>query len=627
MNKNMDKIFCDVIFPIPLNQRYTYFLSNRNTSFNLIGSRVEVDFGREVGKIGVIVDVYDDLRFDKKELTFIKPIKSVIDPFPFFDKEQLMTAEWFSRIYLISFGLFLNQFFPISHKFVIKDAVILKNEENNKFKFLIEYKYLKTLEKINLKKISLFVPSSIQEKFEFYKELIFYSIEKDLQLLIIFPNTNYINDFYEFFYKKTNIDMKLNKNFAFYTGEVSLEERYKIWYLIRNKLINVVFATKIGVFLPFENISYIVVDECDSLGYRNPEVPMYNSLFILEKRIKNYSCRLVYSSFFHSVSYIYSYPLVSNKKCLEIGNNVKIITANKTLTEVISKDIYKFKQTLVIFPYRGSRGFYVCLVCKKFYSKKNFKVLTKSKKVFICSECGSPYYREIIFKDKKIIDFLRSKIKGAIIEEITSEMNNIKKLQKIEEFNRRSIDVLLSNLEILNYIYKIDFSNIGSLYFLSISEFLQKPNYLNYENFYRIIKTFASSLPQDRQIEFYIENISKEDAVYLFNGYENFYNNELKIREELKYPPFVHLVRIQVLSKDEKSILDFKDKILRNKNINKNIEVFIEREVEKNYKGYSITFILKLLKPNEKIIEKVMSEINEYNKKGNLLYIQHNPLI
>ncbi|MEN3013728.1 MAG: hypothetical protein ABDH23_03830 [Endomicrobiia bacterium] len=626
MKKN-NYILCDVVFPIPLNKKYTYYISKELIKEDIIGTRVEVDFGKEINKIGVIVGKSNNSEID---LTNIKPIKSVIDQTYFFDKEQLSTGEWLSKIYLVSFGYFLNQFFPLENKFTLKEAILVKKNGTLTLDDIeSKNKYLKIFKKINAHKISLFVPSNLEEKFDFYKSLISYVIKNDTQLLLLFPNSNYIQSFSELVLKQNNLfnNEQITKKIVLYTGETPLEERYKIWFFIRNKFINVIISTKIGVFLPFNNISYIVVDEPDALGYKNPEVPMYDCLLILEKRIKSYNCRLIYSSFFPSVTHLYNYPLVSSKKNLSINKNlIKINIVTKDLTKVILKDVYKFKQALIIFPYRGSTGYYKCLICKKIFSKRKLKKEFKIKHTYICPDCGSTYYKEHFSAVKKIVSFLSSKIKIANIQELTS-YNALLQNKKIEEFNNRKIDVLVSNLDILNYIYRLNFSFIGSIYFVSADEFFQKPNYLNYENFYRIIKIFESLISKDKVIEVYIETRNKENILNI--DYKNFYREELKVRKMLKYPPFVYLVKLQILDKKENVVLDFKEKILEVFKKENNIEIFVEKDIEKDYNGYSSIIILKILETKMSLVEKIMLEIGKYKttETSPLIYVQHNPLI
>lgn len=619
--------FCDVVFPLPLDQKYTYYIPEHLSSVNLLGSRVEVDFGREKNKIGIVVNLYEKLdEHNKLNINQIKPIKSIVDTSPFFDMEQLDTASWLAKFYLVSWGYSLNQFFPINHRFTMKEGILLKKNELSKEDII--YNFLNDLfPKKTLKSINLFIPSDRQEKFDFYNKIILYVLEKNLQLIILFPNTTYIYDFYNFILKHNEINNNLDK-IILYTGDIPLQERYEMWYLVKNKLVNVIISTKIGIFLPFNNLHLIVVDEPDSLGYINPEIPMYNGLYVLEKRIKNYKFKLIYSSFSPSINYVNKSNLISKKKLLQLNKNIKINVVKKNLLKVITKNIYKFKQILIIFPYKGTQGSYICLSCKKIFSKSVFKKITKSKGMFICPECTATYYKEHLPIVKKVMEFLKDNIKPAIIEDILG-INGEKKQQntKIEDFNNKKIDILITDLNILNYIYKIDIGSVGSIYFAVADEFLNKPNYLTYENFYRLIKTFCSLIPKDKTIEFYVEVFSNNDKFFsLINDYNIFYKEEIKVRKELKYPPFAHIIKLQILDKNEKIVLDFKDKILKSFEKEKNIKIFVEKEIEKNYKGYNTVLIIKLLDVN--MIDNIMQEMNNLKKETKcFLGVQHNPLI
>ncbi|MCX7957377.1 MAG: hypothetical protein N2643_05780 [Endomicrobia bacterium] len=624
--------FCDVVFPIPVNNTYTYKISEVSCDYNnLVGRRVKVDFGRQKDKIGIIVETKKEISLNN--FNNIKSIKKIIDFQPLFDREQLSTAKFLSDIYGVSLGIMLDNFFHINKEVLFKEGILVKEEI---LKDDIDHiEFLDIIKKINKlgKKKYLFSPKNIEEKYKFYTDILLYSVKNNLKTVFLFPSKLYVDSFND--HINTNLKFLTNifSKIKIYSGENSLEDRYRSWYLFRSGYINIMVTTKIGCFLPFNDISYIVVDEPESLSYRNPEAPCYDALLIIDERINLYHhTKLIYSSYMPSV--VNKHNCYSLRKiAFYYAGNKNIYLTKHNLISVITKSIYKFSQILVILPYRGRHDHlssFICLICKKIISNRVVLKMVKQKIPIICPECGSVYLKKYVSNIDKIRNLLKNKFQIATIEEINAELKKEEIFQMISNFNKRKTDILLCTLDVIQYMDKINFSSVGSLYFALVEELLLRPSYLSYENLIRIIRTIIGFLPEDKNVEIYIEYTGEQNIEvikeYIFN-YNKFFKEELDIRKSLCFPPFSHLVRIDILC-DKEEMLDKYEKNLiiffREKN---NIKFFVEKKIQKNYRRYELSFLLKLLDFNKDYIKdvilKIKSIIGDDNIKMNVI---HNPL-
>lgn len=588
------KILCDVVFPIPSFVTYTYYIPEdiKIKDKKIIGRRIIADFGTQKNKIGVVVD----LKENTNNSIELKPIKSLVDNNILFDEEQINTAKKLADFYLYPLGMMLNAFFNIEKIFTFKQGILI-NQIEKKIKHIctgIPKELLKIIN--NDRKKFLYVPSSIKEKFSFYKNLILHTIIDGKKSIILFPSVEIILDFWNYIVSEQDIEKNLlNTKIMQYTGKVDMEERYKVWDLFRANHINVILATKIGAFLPFKDVSYIIIDEPDSLGYKNPEAPMYDTSFIVEERSKNYKYKIIYCTFVPSIELKYKNKnvTISDESVLK-KNRVKIEIVKKELKNVIIRNLYRFRQTIVISPYRGDSGFYICILCKKIFtaSKK------ETKENFICPYCKSKYYKEYGIGIKKLIEVIKHIDKNLTVEYIDYNTKDSKIAEIINKFNNEKVDVLISTFVIVDYIYRLKFDNVQSIYFQCLDSLLYKPDYMVYERIYRMIKMMEimlkNSYIENSEILLEIFNREKQNEI-LLKDYNSFYNSELKLRKELSYPPFSSIIKINFKTNNLTNIKNITGEMLTYLEKIKNIEVFSSEEIEKFNKEYRSSILVKIL--------------------------------
>jgi primosomal protein N' (replication factor Y) len=609
-------MFCEIVFPIPLHKKYIYSLPQQivesfsvNEEKKLVGYRAIVDFGNQKNVVGVIVNIKKETNFDKN----IKPVKNVIDTEPLFSKEQLEFAEQLVDKYLVPLGLVLYQFFPYDEKVKFEQGVIATQEKKVSLK--VDEKYINFC-----KNKKLLVFSDINEKFLFYINVVFDVINKDRQLIVLFSSNEYLVDFWKFLLK--NVDDKsaiwLKSKIMLYTGELPVTERYKVWHLVKNKQINIILATRIGAFLPFENVTNIIIDEADSLGYRNQEVPMYHACDIVKERVKNYRILLNYTSFVPSVVLYFK-----NKK------NVKFIKSDDNLTEIaivkgklkkiILENIYKFKQTVIIFPYKGYARYCVCTLCKH---RVPIKKITVER--FICPKCGSKYYELKGTGIQKFIQKLYDVDKSLTIEYIDSTLNE-KKIEKIiDRFNNEKIDVLVATPLLFNYLYRISFANVKSVYFSCLDSLIYSGSYLSYENVFKLValcRVLFNSYKNKGEIYLEIFYQKEYDGI-LLSELKTFYEKELEIRKELCFPPFCEIVKIVVVSKE-------KNKIERILSMFKEIKsVYSVKDIINENNLYKGEILIRLEKNFDTQIGQIKNLVlPQMNFRYDKIYIEYDPVL
>ena len=73
----------------------------------------------------------------------------------------------------------------------------------------------------------------------------------------------------------TRLEKKYGKKLGFYHQKLTDFERVEVWKKIRNNELNIVIGTRSALFLPFQNLGLIIVDEEHDSAYRPKEVSPY----------------------------------------------------------------------------------------------------------------------------------------------------------------------------------------------------------------------------------------------------------------------------------------------------------------------------------------------------------------
>lgn len=198
-------------------------------------------------------------------------------------QKQMEFAQWISERYKCSFSKAIDLFIlekiwgkarnpksEIRNKPEIKKAVQTKIPDS-KLQTLIKELTESSGSKLLLEKIPL-------PREDFYNELI-NSTPKDSQALFVFPEIFYAKNFGTKFFK---FHSELNEN-----------QKAEIWNSVREGKIQTVFGTRASLFLPFKNLSLIVVDYEHSESYNEKRQPNYNAVEVAERLAKIWDIPLI----------------------------------------------------------------------------------------------------------------------------------------------------------------------------------------------------------------------------------------------------------------------------------------------------------------------------------------------
>lgn len=597
-----------------------------------IGDLVIVPFGKS-DEIGVVWDKEQitsknfKVRNIKKKLNFHLN-KNLIKFINEFSTYNLSSKGLALKLCLSNKNFFLKDDEVKSKKIFLKKNLLKLSDEQ----FRAVNHFSKFEDKFN---VSVLQGVTGSGKTVVYFENIRNILNKNQQALVLLPEiylTSQIEKrFFDFFGFKPDL----------WHSKVSLKEKRKIWQGVARNKIKVVLGARSSLFLPFQNLKLIVVDEEHDSSYKQEEGLIYNArdMAILRSSIEKIPINLI-----TSIPSIETFNNIKNKKYTSIKLNqrfnnfpfasAKIVDLNlkKQKNNYIADETYNLIKRHInqgdqVLFFINRRGHSVMLICKncgfRFLCENCTTYLTYHKNVnkLICHYCGQQKKIENFCKKnnqycdfykygpgvEKIFEELKSKYPEKNIEIFSSDYLKSKKKGKkiLKDIEENKVDIIVGtqmiskgyNFNKLNCIVVIDADFSGKGYDLRSTE-------RNIQLFNQLSGR-AGRFSKDSLIVYqslFPSNFSIKKT--LINNPEDFLTKELNLRKENNLPPFKRLIAIIISSRSKevsfKGAKELKLEFLKNKDI----EVLgpIESPLSKIKNYYRSRLLLKF--SNEKLMQK-----------------------
>ncbi|MCF7870178.1 MAG: hypothetical protein K9M01_03575, partial [Candidatus Omnitrophica bacterium] len=399
------------------------------------------------------------------------------------------------------------------------------------------------------------------------------------------------------------------------------------WVKSRQK--SLILGTRSALFYFPQDTKLIIIEEETSPYYFQEVQPFYHlrkASLILAKQLKN---KLIFSGNYPS---LYTYNMIKEGK-------IKLININKTkksskkidvinrnnftqykhinpiLIELIRKTLSEKKKGVIVWnkknfwrTVRCSNCNHIlrCKHCSSFLQQKE-----KNKNKLLCPYCQKDFTcPEICPKCKK--GYLKGKGMGiGKLKEILAKFFPEIKLGNIENYNDKD-QLILSTSKILNILYQEQAFDAGFI--------LDADSYLNQFDYGLTFKTFIYLKSLSLLFKEKLFVFSSRPNYYLFEylnkKWDEFYNKELKLRNQMELPPFVKIIKIIIRHNDQKKTLK-NGKKLYNILKKKNYDTFgpFEESPHKLRGKYRYSLITKLKNKTDSD-QPIYFELNKIKRKG-----------
>ena len=445
----MNKIiyYIDVLLAHNVSEEFTY--KHETIEKPRVGTIVLAPL-RSGEKVGIITKVNSVLNDSKIKLKFIKEIS----PEYRLNSKMIKFLNWVSNYNLIDRGLVLKMI--LSHsKFYFKKKKTKELTPNIKksvkpIKLSLEQKrasqdILKIFQQRNFKPVLLDgVPGS--GKTEVYFDVIKNFVKDGEQVLIMFPEVSLTGDFVN------RIEERFGFSPVVWHSKISTAYKTKVLKSIIDGTSQIIIGARSSLFLPYKNLSMIVLDEEHDSSYKQEEQGIYHArdMSVVKSSIEDIPIILASATpsletIFNVMNKKYNKVSIKNKYFNQEENEIFIVNMKKEklkkdqwlsekLIKEISQTLKKKQQTLLYINKRGYAPVIICKSCGHKITCKNcssYLVEHLKNKKLLCHHCGHSILTKGLEcpscqnNDSHFIDY------GAGIEKIFTEISKTFPLAKI----------------------------------------------------------------------------------------------------------------------------------------------------------------------------------------------------
>lgn len=363
----------------------------------------------------------------------------------------------------------------------------------------------------------------------------------------------------------------------------------------RNVWLNIAYATKpqvvIGprsaLFTPLANVGLVVVDEFHESAYKQEQAPYYQTLRAAGKFARLNNALLVMGSATPSVSEYYiagqkKLPIIRmTEKAVrpETDSGLNITVANlkdeaertshplisQTLAASVATALSRQEQSLLFLNKRGSARVILCqncgwhAVCERCdlpmtYHADGHRLQchtcgNHSSAPSVCPDCAS---HEIIFKSpgtKAIAAAVKKLFPEATVARF--DKDNL----KAERLETRHSEVISGQIDILVGTQLLakghDLPRLALVGILMAENELQFPDYTSSERSYQLMRQLIGRVGRGHRagnvvIQTYDPLNSAVQAATGDKSWSEFYDSQIEERRLFEFPPFYHLMKIEV---------------------------------------------------------------------------------
>jgi primosomal protein N' (replication factor Y) len=514
-----------------------------------VGSRVWVNL-RNNKMLGYVVRITSQTNIKN-----IKPVLDVIEETPVLDKNMLILTKRLADYYCCSWGEAIETALPegLRKGKIIQDSTASGN--------LIKNKNVPAV-------VTLIHDLDGIARWDIYLSQIKEFVSLNKSVIILLPEINSVIKAREII--KARLQMDSEVLYRKQPGE--LDE----WSRIKRGEVIVVVATRSGIFAPLRNPGLIIIDEEQSSVYKQDQVPHYHARVVALMRSNLEKAKLILGSTAPSLEILNlarqnkieytvlprknSFPQIDiiDMKNLPLVDKKHRIILSRYLQDSILNTLGAGGKILIFLNRKGFATFASCSSCGKilkcprcninlvyhFYKQIlschycNFKISPPK----ICPECNGGYI----------------KYSGAGTEKIESELSRVFPQARIKRWEEEvKEDFLNGNIFISTQViikqtdYKFDLVGV-----LSVDNSLNYVDYRSAEKTFSVLTRLSFLARNKMVIQTSLPNH------YVFKSFANrdpniFYNEELKQRRQLRFPPYTHFAFIRCRGKNEEKVMVF----------------------------------------------------------------------
>ncbi len=389
----------------------------------------------------------------------------------------------------------------------------------------------------------------------------------------------------------TQIVVRLKKVFGdkmgIYHSRFSDNERVEVWKGIVSGQYQFVVGVRSAVFLPFDNLGLIIVDEEHETSYKQHDpAPRYHARDVAMMIAQRQGAKVLLGSATPSIDTYYRatqgfyglVELLQRYGDARLPDTVLVNTRiekqkrlmknefSSVLLEALQSNLERGEQSILFQNRRGYSPYLQCEDCEWIGECHNCAVsLTyhmrdaelrchycghKEPVPKVCPACGSPKVRTIGFGTEKIEDQLQILFPSARIQRMDLDTTRTKNAyqQIIQEFEGGNVDILVGTQMISK---GLDFDKVSLVGIFDADRMIHFPEFRATERAFQMITQVSGRAGRraDRKGKVIIQTSNPQQAVLqkiIENDYRGLFEEEISERQNYNYPPFSRLIKLTI---------------------------------------------------------------------------------
>jgi len=417
-------------------------------------------------------------------------------------------------------------------------------------------------------------------KTELYVQLIKEALESESQVLYMLPEIALT----------TQIVSRLQKIFGsemgVYHSRFSDAERVEIWKKVAKGELSFVVGVRSSLFLPFDNLGLIIIDEEHDPSYKQFEpAPRYNARDAAIYLGQKHGAQVLLGSATPSMESFFNastgkFGLV---QLLERFGDAKLpdfVLANSlrekrrktmqneftsVLKAEIEESLAKDKQVIIFQNRRGYAPYVECQACGDVPKCPNCSVsLTfhmysnelrchycgHSQKIpIVCESCGENDLQTKNFGTEKLEETLNLMFQEARVQRMDFDTTRTKKSyqQIIDAFQSHEVDILVGTQMVSK---GLDFEGVRLVGIFDTDRMMHFPDFRASERTFQLITQVSGRAGRRQEQGRVVIQTSDPENILIKrivnHDYIGFYNKEISERRLYHYPPFVRLIEVTI---------------------------------------------------------------------------------
>lgn len=428
-------------------------------------------------------------------------------------------------------------------------------------------------------------------KTEIYVELIQEQLAAGKQVLFLIPEialtTQLIERLGKYFGDKVGV----------YHSRFNQNERIEIWKAVlegNTDKFQVIVGARSAVFLPFQNLGLIIVDEEHESSFKQYDPsPRYNGRDVAIVLRSFFEAKVLLGSATPALETYYNaeqgkFVLIELKERFGNMQLPEILVANtrkekrdKSMQSEFSsflmehmQEALRNKEQIILFQNRrGYNPVWACEVCGWNPMCKSCDVsLTYHKHsnllkchycsyytppVGSCPSCGSNRLKMIGFGTEKIEDELKILLPNVRVQRLdldtTRQKNSYQQI--LTDFDNREIDILVGTQMVTK---GLDFDNVSLVGILDADLMLKMPDFRSFERSFQLMAQVAGRAGRKKKRgKVVIQTYDPDHHIIqrvVNHDYHEMYRNELIERKNYAYPPFYKMIVLSLRHKNSNNL-------------------------------------------------------------------------